>query len=435
MSTVLDPIRFGPERSLLENLVQRFGLDVLIEHYTETGGVRSLYEGILAAQLRLTRVIAPRIIDLLDDAREKLAFDEPLEVFVGQDAQVNAAAMHRISESEPHVLSLTSALIERMSDDELSFVIGHELGHLAYRHYRARLAEAAFGLDSNGQSKAPPLLSRRLESWDRLAEISADRAGFTVVNGNLEVGVSTFFKLQSGLGPEHLRFDIAAILEQLESLKSATRRELFAEFSHPATPIRVRALQLFGEMREGKRSLAEVDAEVEKIAHLMDYVPSEPLDVNAREFILAAGLLAAYADGAEEMDETGWNTLVHLLLPVSADPEAEVARIKSRPEAQRILEQSASWLRDNAGSERYDLLRGIAHVTSADGFLSVAERNFLKHCAELLGIPARTADEIAFETLADHLQTHAGRGLPPPRFALSEQPPPGSIRPPGSTRS
>ena len=420
MSTVLDPIRFGPERELIGSLFERFGLEVLIAHFVESGGVRSMYDAVLASELRLTRMIAPRLVGLLDTARDKLAFDEPLEMFVGQNPQVNAAAMHRMSEDEPHVLSLTSALVERMTDEELSFVLGHELGHLAYRHYRARLADAAFGRTPSGDSKAPPLLLRRLESWDRMAEISADRAGLWAVDGNLEVAVSAFFKLQSGLGPEHLRFDIAAILDQLESLQKANRRELFAEFSHPATPIRVRALQLFGDARAGARKLDEVDAEVAEIARLMDYAPSEPLDVNAREFILAGGLLAAYTDGDIEMDDAGWNTLVQLLLPVSADPEAEVARIKNRSEAEDILQKSAGWLRENAGEERFDLLRGIAHVTAADGHLSPAERAFLKRCAELLGIPPRTADEIAFETLADHLQTQAGRGMRPPRFALDE---------------
>ncbi|MFO0571335.1 MAG: M48 family metallopeptidase [Polyangiaceae bacterium] len=418
MSRVLDPIRFGPERSLIDSLFERFGLEVLIEHFVESGGVRSVYDAVLASELRLTRMIAPRLMGLLDAAREKLEFDEPFELFVGQNAQVNAAAMHRMSEDEPHVLSLTSALVERMTDAELSFVLGHELGHLSYRHYRARLAEGAFGRTPEGESKAPPLLLRRLESWDRMAEISADRAGFSVIDGNLEVAVSAFFKLQSGLGPEHLKFDIAAILEQLESLQKASRRELFAEFSHPATPIRVRALQLFGEARRAERPLEAVDEEVAAIARLMDYAPSEPLDLNAREFILAGGLLAAYIDGDIEMDDAGWNTLVQLLLPVSADPEAEVARIKSRSEAEEILEKSATWLRENAGAERYDLLRGIAHVTAADGRLSPAERAFLKRCADLLGIPARTADELAFETLADHLQTQAVRGMRPPRFGL-----------------
>ncbi len=420
MSNVLDPIRFGPERTLIDDLFQRFGLDVLIDHFVESGGARSIYDAVLASELRLTRMIAPRLIDLLDAAREKLDFDEPLEMFVGQDPQVNAAAMHRIAEDEPHVLSLTSALVERMTDAELSFVLGHELGHLAHRHYRARLAHAAFGRNPAGESKAPPLLLRRLESWDRMAEISADRAGFTAINGDLEVAVSAFFKIQSGLGPEHLRFDIAAILEQLESLQKASRRELFAEFSHPATPIRVRALQLFGEASERGLTLEAVDEEVATIARLMDYAPSEPLDLNAREFILAGGLLAAYTDGDIEMDDAGWNTLVQLLLPVSADPEAEVARIKNRSEAEAMLQTSAAWLRDNAGAERFELLRGIAHVTAADGRLSEAERAFLRRCAEMLGVPARTADEIAFETLADHLQTQAGRGMRPPRFALDE---------------
>ena len=420
MSNVLDPIRFGPERTLIDDLFQRFGLDVLIDHFVESGGARSIYDAVLASELRLTRMIAPRLIDLLDAAREKLDFDEPLEMFVGQDPQVNAAAMHRIAEDEPHVLSLTSALVERMTDADLSFVLGHELGHLAHRHYRARLAHAAFGRNPAGESKAPPLLLRRLESWDRMAEISADRAGFTAINGDLEVAVSAFFKIQSGLGPEHLRFDIAAILEQLESLQKASRRELFAEFSHPATPIRVRALQLFGEASERGLTLEAVDEEVATIARLMDYAPSEPLDLNAREPILAGGLLAAYTDGDIEMDDAGWNTLVQLLLPVSADPEAEVARIKNRSEAEAMLQTSAAWLRDNAGAERFELLRGIAHVTAADGRLSEAERAFLRRCAEMLGVPARTADEIAFETLADHLQTQAGRGMRPPRFALDE---------------
>ena len=134
MSNVLDPIRFGPERTLIDDLFQRFGLDVLIDHFVESGGARSIYDAVLASELRLTRMIAPRLIDLLDAAREKLDFDEPLEMFVGQDPQVNAAAMHRIAEDEPHVLSLTSALVERMTDAELSFVLGHELGHLAHRH-------------------------------------------------------------------------------------------------------------------------------------------------------------------------------------------------------------------------------------------------------------------------------------------------------------
>ncbi|MCC7541343.1 MAG: M48 family metalloprotease [Deltaproteobacteria bacterium] len=431
MTAPLAPIRFAPERALIDQLFDRFGLDILIEHFVDSGGARSAYEAVLGSQLRLTPLLAPRLSAIVEEVRAKLAFDEPLELFVGQDASVNAGAMHRIGPDESHVLSLTSALVERMSDAELRFVVGHEVGHLAWRHYQSRLAAAAFGEDDIGRSKAPPLLLRRLESWDRMAEISADRAGFLVIDGDLSVAVSAFFKIQSGLGPEHLRFDIQAFLDQLETLQRLERRELLAQFSHPATPIRVRALQLFGEALARGEPVASVDHEVETLARLMDYSPSEPLDVNAREFLLAGGMLVANAD-FEAMADSEWQALVELLLPLSADPEREVGRIESREHAEEILERSAAWLRDNAGSERYELLRGLAHVAAADGKLSVPERELLRHVAEKLDIPARAADQIAFETLADRLQTQLGRGMVVPHLASRPHPPARTSEPPSA---
>lgn len=412
-SSPLTPIRFGHEKTLIDGLFARFGLEVLIDHFVSSGGVRSAYDAILGEKLRLTPLLAPRLVGLLDEVRKTLAFDEPLELFVGQDPVVNASAMHAISASEPHVLELTSALVERMNDDEIRFVLGHEVGHLAYRHYRARLSVAAFGVDEQNEAKAPPLLARRLESWDRLAEISADRAGLLVVDCRLDVAVSAFFKLQSGLGPEHLRFDVQAFLDQLAAIEKLERRELLAQFSHPATPIRVRALQLFAQARAEGRPTSTIDDDVARLARLMDYSPSEPLDVHARDFLLASSLLVGTLD-PEGMDDDEWDAMIALLLQFSPDPEAEVERLPSKEAATKLLESSAEYLRVNAGPERYELLRGAAHIAAADGVFSTEERELLHHFADLLDIPVRAFDEIAFDTLADHLQVKAMRGAPAP---------------------
>lgn len=410
----LDSVRFKPEHELIERLTTRFGLDILIDHFVAVGGVRSAYDAILATQLRLTPTLAPRLTALLAEAQTILGFHEPIELFVGQDPLVNASSMHRIADDEPHVVKLTSALVERMNDDELRFVLGHELGHLAFRHYRARLSAAAFGTDEAGASKAPALLVRRLESWDRLAEISADRAGLLVVGLRLDVAVSAFFKLSSGLGPEHLRFDVGAFLEQLADLEKLERRALLAEFSHPATPIRVRALQLFAAARVAGRDAVSVEQEVLRIARLMDFAPSEPIEVHARDFLLAASLLAGEAD-LDAMSTDEWEAYLDLLLPLSPDPEAEVARILTREDAEAMIDASASYLRMNAGPERYDLLRGVAHVLCADGVLGPGERRFLHDIAQKLDIPERAADEVGFEMLADHLQMKAMHGTTMPR--------------------
>ena len=64
--------------------------------------------------------------------------------------------------------TITSGMVERMTDDEVRFILGHECGHLAYRHYRANLAFHALGANRE-DSKMPRLLGVRLSSWNRLA--------------------------------------------------------------------------------------------------------------------------------------------------------------------------------------------------------------------------------------------------------------------------
>lgn len=412
---LLTAIRFPPEQALIDKLFERFGLDVLIDHFVGSGGARELYDGVLGSQLRIGPLLAPRLWSILEEVRHTLAFDEPLEMFVTQDAAVNASAIHALGPAHPHVLSLTSALVERMNDDELRFVIGHEVAHLAWRHYRARLSAIAFGGDDEGNSKAPPLLLRRMESWDRLAEISADRAGLVVVEGRLATAVSAFFKIQSGLGPEHLRFDIQAFLAQLESIQKLERRELLAQFSHPAVPIRVRALQLFGEIRAGRVPAEETEREIATLARVMDYAPSEPLDVHMRDLLLAGGMLVAQAGGGE-ITEDEWNVLVHLLLPFSPDPEAEVERVDSTESAERLLRESAEWLHANAGAERFDVVRMLANVAAVDARLDDDELAVLREIASRLDVPAKATDTILFDVLADHLQMQAVRGAPIPRL-------------------
>jgi uncharacterized tellurite resistance protein B-like protein len=419
---LLANIRFEPERALLETLFARYGLDVLIDHFVESGGARPMYDLILGSHLRLTPLLAPRLVSLLDEVKQTLGFEEPIELFVGQDAEVNAGAMPALGADLPHVITLTSALVERMTDDELRFVLGHELGHLSFEHYRARMAAAAFGRDEQGEPRPPPLLMRRMESWDRLAEISADRAGFVVIENDLATAVAVFFTIQSGLGPEHLRFDLAAFLEQLESLQKLERRELLARFSHPATPIRVRALQLFGEAHGGGASLAPTDAAIAEVAKLMDYAPGEPMEIHQRDALLAGGLLLTESDGG--MDDRAWNILAHLLLPYSADPEAEVERVKSKERAGELFDESSAWLAKNAGEERFETIRKLAHVAAVDGRFTDEELTLLHAFAEKLGVPKKAANAILFDVLADHLQTQAIEGAPVPGLRTRHSNPP-----------
>lgn len=419
MTTRLAHIRFGPERDLIDLLFERFGLEDILAHYDASGEVQPYYEVILASQLRLTRLLAPRLIDLLEEVCATLGFEQAVELFVQPSPEINAFSLHG-QKGQPHVVSLNSGLIERMDDDEIRFVLGHEIGHLAYAHYRARLVPAALGEDEDGATRIPPLLGRRLETWDRQAELSADRAGFAAAAGTIEPVVSAFFKMSSGLGPEHLRFDVGAFLKQLDELQNLERRQVLSTFSHPATPVRVRALQLFAEAGGAdatSEALSALDGEVATLARLMDLEVTEPIEVHSRDFLVAGGLLVPQAGGADLNREQA-DLLLHLLLPLSADPEEALARCGSRELAKQRLDAAIAWLHENAGAERFDLFAQLAHVVTADGVLSESDRTEMLAIAEGLAIGQKQADEILYGALGSYLQTQDS--LKRPRFAFHE---------------
>jgi len=411
--TLLDKIRFQPEARLIDSLFARYGLEDILQHYVDSGRASSMRTIMLATQLRLTPVLSPRLISLFEQCREAVGFQEEVELYVVNDPNINAFALHASSPDEPHIVSMTSGTVERMTDAELRFVLGHELGHIGFDHYRAN--QVNFALDGDSEdSQMPVLLQARMKVWDRLAELSADRAGFLATGEQLEPIVSVFFKLASGLGPEHLHFDIAAFLDQLEVIQGTGQSDLMAHFSHPVTPVRVRALQLYSDaggstMKAGERG--PLDAAVEGVAHLMEHEVSDPAQVNARDFLVAGGLLAGRAEGLG-LDQAQHEMLVRWLLDWSSDPEKLLSQVKSIEQAEGMLTDAGAWLRENSGEERYKLFSALAHLCAIDGQVSDTERDFLMSLAEYLGIPESAANDKLYEAMRIYLTERAARDRP-----------------------
>jgi hypothetical protein len=404
MTTMLDTMRFAPEREKLEGIIQRFGLEPLLAHFEHEGGLRSFRDYVLGSQLKLSPGIAPRIFSLLNEVRSSLHYDQPFDLFVEADHNINAFALYSLDHA-PHIISLTSSLVERMNDEELRFVLGHEIGHIHFQHYRARLVSQAVGQDEKGESRVPNLLKRRMDIWNRLSELSADRCGFAAVRGKMAPIVSAFFKISSGLGPEFLNFDVSAFLEQLEELKNLEKRDSICGFSHPATPIRVKALQLFGAVggaAASRESLQSVDAEVSAMAKLMDVAPSDLMEVTMRDFLLSAGVLVGYADG--QFSEQEKNILVEILLALTSDPELEIDEMDSVEKAKELLQKSAAWLKENAGEQRFVAYRSLTQIAAVNGAVLGNKEQVLMEAAEMAGIPAKSAREMLYDSLARFLK-------------------------------
>lgn len=131
--------------------------------------------------------------------RAARALDAPAEypVFVSQSPIVNAGAYGM---EKPFIL-VNSGALHLLDDEELEFVLGHELGHIMSGHVLyttmmvllVQLAQRGFPLV--GLAARAILIG--LMEWYRKAELSCDRAGALAVQ-NPEAGMRTMLKFAGG---------------------------------------------------------------------------------------------------------------------------------------------------------------------------------------------------------------------------------------------
>jgi Zn-dependent protease with chaperone function len=138
-----------------------------------------------------------RVHRLYGEAAEALDPPAVYPVYVSQTPIVNAGAYGM---ERPFII-INSGMLLLLDDDELRFVLGHEIGHIMSGHVLyttmmvilLQLAERGFPIVGLA---ARAILMALLE-WYRKAELSSDRAGSLAVQ-QPEVGMRVMLKLAGG---------------------------------------------------------------------------------------------------------------------------------------------------------------------------------------------------------------------------------------------
>jgi Zn-dependent protease with chaperone function len=152
---------------------------------------------------------------------------------------------HTLGTDEDAYIVVNGALIDHLTDEELTFVLGHECGHIHNSHVVFSTAlhylteAAAFYVRWIVQ---PAILA--LRAWSRRAEITCDRAGLLCVK-DIDVANSSMVKLALGSQKLYKDLKIDEYLKQLPEGRKGIGR--FAELlrSHPYVPKRIEALRVF----------------------------------------------------------------------------------------------------------------------------------------------------------------------------------------------
>ncbi len=175
----------------------------------------------LAFQANAVRVSErqfPRLHRLHLQVLKTLDAPEEYPLFVSQTPMVNAGAYGM---ERPFII-LNSGTVNLLDDEELSYVLAHELGHILSGHvlYRTmlviliQLAERGFPIVGLA---ARAVLVALLE-WYRKSELSSDRAGLLGVQ-DPDVVFRTMLKMAGGGKPEET--SLAAFMEQAEAYRES----------------------------------------------------------------------------------------------------------------------------------------------------------------------------------------------------------------------
>lgn len=336
--------------------------------------LRNMLEG---NSFKVDANISPKLHGIFYDVKSKLGFEEDVDFYVTSDAQLNAYAVSRNEENEPHIININSSLLNLMSDEELRFIIGHEMGHLITKN--ADLLKLIYFIFP-GNSDMPMLLQHKIRLWKQLSELTADRYGYMVCP-NVPTCVSAFFKLASGVDLQRVDLNIEAFIadndKRLEYFKNDKGINLA---SHPVNLIRIKAIQLFSQSKAfnvgyGHLDDAQLGEAMRELTSILEKIKESELDLYFTHFIAAAGVILSGSD--ENYNEKEIEAILQELSEFIIFPKFFLDNIVEGGKVMEIFNDSLQRILSVNPGSRESLLYYLARIALSDKKIAENEIGFI----------------------------------------------------------
>ncbi len=225
------------------------GFDTVLKALSGFINERAVRLLLLGSAVKVDERQFARLHRLLTDVGATLDAPELPEMYVAANPFLNAVT---IGMNKPTIV-LNSALVDLLDEDELRFVIAHELGHALSGHavyqtllQRLLVLSGVLGTIPLGGLGLRVIVAALFE-WARKAELSADRAGLLATQ-DPQVAFRVHMKLASGGHLEDLDttsfFAQGAEYDESGDLRESVLRLMLLErASHPFAVVRAKELR------------------------------------------------------------------------------------------------------------------------------------------------------------------------------------------------
>jgi Zn-dependent protease with chaperone function len=201
------------DRGALTALRELRGFDDVVKAFFGMWNERGFRLQFLAGAIRVDHRQYPRVYQRFTEAASTLDVAELPELFVTQDPVINGSA---IGLNKPFIV-ITTGAVEKLDDDELRTMLGHEIGHVRSGHAVYKTIMMILTRWTTNIAWIPigaialrAIIAAMFEWW-RKAELSADRAGL-LAGQDPAASLRLLMKLAGG--GDLSQIDTAAFLEQ-----------------------------------------------------------------------------------------------------------------------------------------------------------------------------------------------------------------------------
>lgn len=372
-------------RQQLYNALQGDALTHILKE-AKVGKTENPWRHILEGHsFKVDEKISGKLYRLFNEVKESLEFPDPIDFYISSNSEINAFAVSRLEKDEPHIININSGLLQLMTNDELKFITGHEIGHLISKN--ADLHKLIYFVFPKTNT-IPGLLLHKVRLWNQLSELIADRFGF-IANPDLSVSISAFFKMSSGLDTQRVDLDISAFLEENERrLEFFMKDEGMNIATHPINPVRVKALELFSRTNgfvtdpdhEEVIDDEEFGKQIDDLTEILLKIKNTELDFHISHYIASAGLILAGLDKQADEDEMEW--IIGSLSDMEIFPRSFLQQIHETGKVPEIFSNSIRKILEINPSERRNMLIYMINMAIADKQLKKEEMDFIFNAGE-----------------------------------------------------
>lgn len=173
----------------------------------------------------------PDIFNIFKKQAQNLNIDKA-SIYIIQDPYLQAYTLGLTK----CIIVLTSALVEQLDEKELSFVIGHELGHFKAGHTKLSTLFNPLGNDN--------ILSALVFGiWNRKTEYSSDRCGL-IMTRDIDSAISALIKISIG-SKLYTKLNISGYVAQIKTAEQRSVKLSELLIDHPLTTNRIKNIMIF----------------------------------------------------------------------------------------------------------------------------------------------------------------------------------------------